>query len=217
MESCTRVRRKSLVHRPSIARSTNKVIVTCSLPMNDDNTDLVIAHTSSGAEQLAKKIPKARVVCAFSTVPSEVLFGVYEGKRNASRPSLVYCGDALQLSLASCTTETLLESLRRRICYGSLDLLAAPQVELQSLRPSVWTRQRLLEPPDPQRGCPMIPTAYTISHNFFLLLNQRPVSILLEIGLEFLCQPSLSPNLCAARLYSSGEGPAPVTFFKLSG
>jgi 8-hydroxy-5-deazaflavin:NADPH oxidoreductase len=61
--------------------------------MNDDNTELVVAHTSSGAEELAKMIPKARVVAAFNTVPSEVLFGVYEAKRKASRPSLVYCGD----------------------------------------------------------------------------------------------------------------------------
>jgi 8-hydroxy-5-deazaflavin:NADPH oxidoreductase len=72
---------------------SGKVIVTCSLPMNDDDTQLVVAHTSSGAEELAKRIPKARVVAAFNTVPSEVLFGVYEAKRKASRPSLVYCGD----------------------------------------------------------------------------------------------------------------------------
>ena len=26
-------------------------------------------------------------------MPSEVLFGVYEAKRKATRPSLVYCGD----------------------------------------------------------------------------------------------------------------------------
>ena len=72
---------------------SGKVIVTCSLPMNADSTGLVIAHTSSGAETLAKKVPKARVVCAFNTVPSEVLFGVFEGRRRAARPSLVYCGD----------------------------------------------------------------------------------------------------------------------------
>jgi hypothetical protein len=72
---------------------SGKVIVTCSLPMNDDNTELVVAHTSSGAEELAKLVPKARVVSAFNTVPSEVLFGVYEANRKASRPSLVYCGD----------------------------------------------------------------------------------------------------------------------------
>src|SRR5881296_3313913 len=72
---------------------SGKVIVTCSLPMNADDTDLVIAHTSSGAEELAKKIRKARVVSAFGTVPSEVLFGVFEARRKATKPSLVYCGD----------------------------------------------------------------------------------------------------------------------------
>ena len=72
---------------------TRKVIITCSLPMNDDDTDLVVAHTSSGAEELAKRLPNAKVVSAFNTVPSEVLFGVYEGRRKTKRPSLVYCGD----------------------------------------------------------------------------------------------------------------------------
>lgn len=72
---------------------SGKVVVTCSLPMNDDDTGLVVAHTSSGAEELARMIPKARVVAAFNTVPSEVLFGVYEARRKARRPSLVYCGD----------------------------------------------------------------------------------------------------------------------------
>ncbi len=72
---------------------SGKVIVTCSLPMDADNTRLIIANISSGAEELAKKIPKARVVSAFNTVPSEVLFGVYEARRKTTRPSLVYCGD----------------------------------------------------------------------------------------------------------------------------
>lgn len=71
---------------------SGKVIVSCSLPMNEDDTALVIAHTASGAEELAKKVSKARVVSAFNTVPSEVLFGVYEAKES-TRPSLVYCGD----------------------------------------------------------------------------------------------------------------------------
>jgi predicted dinucleotide-binding enzyme len=72
---------------------SGKAIVSCSLPMNADDTGLVIAHTSSGAEELARKLPKARVVSAFNTVPSEVLFGVFEARRKAHRPSLVYCGD----------------------------------------------------------------------------------------------------------------------------
>jgi predicted dinucleotide-binding enzyme len=72
---------------------SGKVIVSCSLPMNADDTGLVIAHTSSGAEALAKKVRRSHVVAAFGTVPSEVLFGVFAAKRRASRPSLVYCGD----------------------------------------------------------------------------------------------------------------------------
>jgi hypothetical protein len=72
---------------------SGKVIVTCSLPMDEDSTRLVVAHTSSGAERLAKKVPKAKVVSAFGTVPSEVFFDVYEARRDAKRPSLVYCGD----------------------------------------------------------------------------------------------------------------------------
>ena len=35
---------------------SGKVVVSCSLPMNTQDTDLVVAHTSSGAEKLAKKI-----------------------------------------------------------------------------------------------------------------------------------------------------------------
>src|SRR5436853_433474 len=38
-----------------------KTIVTCSMPMNASDTELVIAHTRSGAEALAKKLPRARV------------------------------------------------------------------------------------------------------------------------------------------------------------
>ena len=72
---------------------SGKVVVSCSLPMNDDDTALVVAHSSSGAEELAKRIPNARLVSAFNTVPSEVLFAVYAAKRKAKRPSLVYCGD----------------------------------------------------------------------------------------------------------------------------
>ena len=72
---------------------SGKVIVSCSLPMNADDTELVVAHTSSGAEALAKKVPRAQVVAAFGTVPSEVLFGVFKARRKTIRPSLVYCGN----------------------------------------------------------------------------------------------------------------------------
>jgi predicted dinucleotide-binding enzyme len=72
---------------------SDKVILTCCLPMNTGNTKLIVGTTTSGAEELAKRVPRAHVVCAFNTVPSEVLFGVFEAKRKNARPSLVYCGD----------------------------------------------------------------------------------------------------------------------------
>ncbi|HEX3112228.1 MAG TPA: NADPH-dependent F420 reductase [Candidatus Eisenbacteria bacterium] len=73
---------------------SGKVVVSCSLPMSEDDSDLVIAHTSSGAEELAKRIPRAQVVLAFNTVPSEVLFDVFDARAKEPRPSLAYCGDS---------------------------------------------------------------------------------------------------------------------------
>ncbi len=70
-----------------------KLVLTCSLPMNESNTALVIGGDFSGAEELARRVPQARVVAAFQTVPSEVLFGVYEARGQDRRPSLVYCGN----------------------------------------------------------------------------------------------------------------------------
>jgi predicted dinucleotide-binding enzyme len=72
---------------------SGKIVVSCSLPMNAEDTKLVVAHTTSGAEELAKRAPGARIVLAFNTVPSEVLFGVFEARGNSTPPSLVYCGD----------------------------------------------------------------------------------------------------------------------------
>ena len=72
---------------------SGKTIVSCSLPMNADDTELVVAHTSSGAEVLARRVPGAHIVSAFGTVPSEVLFKVFEQRRRKDKPTLVYCGD----------------------------------------------------------------------------------------------------------------------------
>jgi 8-hydroxy-5-deazaflavin:NADPH oxidoreductase len=72
---------------------SGKVLITCTMPMSNDDTKLVVGNTSSGAEKLAKKVPKAYVISAFNTVPSEVLFDVFEARHKKTRPSLVYCGD----------------------------------------------------------------------------------------------------------------------------
>ncbi len=72
---------------------SGKVIITCSLPMDVPNSKLVLGLTTSGAEELAKMAPKAKVVSAFNTVPSEVFFGVFGARKKADKPSLVYCAD----------------------------------------------------------------------------------------------------------------------------
>jgi 8-hydroxy-5-deazaflavin:NADPH oxidoreductase len=70
-----------------------KIVISCVLPMNADDTELVIGRTTSGAEQLARKARGARLVAAFQTIPSEVLPGVFRHRSRSRRPSLVYCGD----------------------------------------------------------------------------------------------------------------------------
>jgi predicted dinucleotide-binding enzyme len=72
---------------------SRKTLITCSLPMSADDSHMVIGHTRSGAEALADKVPKANVVSAFSTVPSEVLFAVFENRGKRTLADLVYCGD----------------------------------------------------------------------------------------------------------------------------
>ena len=75
---------------------SGKVIVTCSLPMNADDTGLVVGHSSSGAEELGKKVPQAQVVSAFGRC--RVKSSSASSKRGTSciggiEPSLAYCGD----------------------------------------------------------------------------------------------------------------------------
>ena len=72
---------------------TGKTLLTCSLPMSKDDTHIVIGHTTSGAEAVAAKVPGAHVVSAFSTVPSEALFPVFERRKKETPPDLIYCGD----------------------------------------------------------------------------------------------------------------------------
>jgi predicted dinucleotide-binding enzyme len=70
-----------------------KIVLSCSLPMNEDESELVVGLITSGAEELARKIPRTHIVSAFNTVPSEVLFGVFASKGRGAAPDLIYCGD----------------------------------------------------------------------------------------------------------------------------
>ena len=72
---------------------SGKVVVSCSLPMMPDDSGLAIGHTTSGAEELARKMPQARIVSAFNTLPSEVFFSVFAGDAGEAKPCVAYCSD----------------------------------------------------------------------------------------------------------------------------
>lgn len=73
---------------------SGKLVLSCTLPMSKDDSHMVVGLTTSAAEALAGKRPKANVVSAFSTAPSEVLFNVFAGRKKKTRPDLVFCGDS---------------------------------------------------------------------------------------------------------------------------
>jgi predicted dinucleotide-binding enzyme len=72
---------------------SGKVILSCTVPLDLSNTNLVVGHSDSGAEAIARKLPGCKVVAAFQATPSEVLQDVFQGRNRSPRPSMVYCGD----------------------------------------------------------------------------------------------------------------------------
>lgn len=69
-----------------------KIIVDCTNPLTfSDDVHLAIGHRTSGAEQIAKMAPDAKVVKAFNTAFSHLMEeGPYFGANDAS---MFYCGD----------------------------------------------------------------------------------------------------------------------------
>jgi hypothetical protein len=108
---------------------SGKALMTCSLPMSKDDTHMVIGHTTSGAETLAAKVPNAHVVSAFSTVPSEVLFSVFERRGMKSPPDLIYCGDGKK---AKSTASRLI----RDVGFHPVDM--GPLSTARSIEPFSW-------------------------------------------------------------------------------
>jgi predicted dinucleotide-binding enzyme len=84
---------RTLVRIDDVLKQTGdlsgKVIVTCYLPMDAGNTKLIIGTTTAGAEELAKKVPRAHFSSGFQHRFGEVPFGVFESKGKETRPSLV--------------------------------------------------------------------------------------------------------------------------------
>lgn len=53
----------------------------------------MVAHTDSGAEFVARRLPASHLVAPFQATPSEVLLSVFEARERSPRPSIVFCCD----------------------------------------------------------------------------------------------------------------------------
>jgi 8-hydroxy-5-deazaflavin:NADPH oxidoreductase len=66
---------------------SGKVLITCSLPMNPSDTAMVIAHRSSGAEALAKKMKRARGRLGLRHRPERSLVRCLRGQTTSHAPA----------------------------------------------------------------------------------------------------------------------------------
>jgi predicted dinucleotide-binding enzyme len=60
----------------SIARAgsfTDKILIDCTNPMTADYMSLLVGHTSSGAEEIARLAARARVVKAFNHIYAQII------------------------------------------------------------------------------------------------------------------------------------------------
>jgi predicted dinucleotide-binding enzyme len=73
---------------------SGRIVVSCSLPMRPDDSDLAIGHDTSGAEQLAARLPAAHVIAAFNTIPSELIRPDLQQMPRDERPHVLIMGDA---------------------------------------------------------------------------------------------------------------------------
>ncbi len=82
-----------------------KTVVEISNPLKSDMSGLVVGHTTSAAEEVAKATPGAKVVKAFNTVFAQVLG---DQPTSAARVQVFYAGDD---DAAKQTVRSLIESM----------------------------------------------------------------------------------------------------------
>lgn len=69
-----------------------KVLIDCTNPLKPDLSGLTVGLTTSAAEEIARRVPRSKVVKAFNTVFAEVYHS--ETRLFGSRiPSMLFCGD----------------------------------------------------------------------------------------------------------------------------
>ncbi len=70
----------------------DKIVIDCTNPLKPDLSGLLAGTTTSGAEVIAKLLPRAKVVKAFNTVFAEIYHS--ETRLFGSRiPPMFFCGD----------------------------------------------------------------------------------------------------------------------------
>lgn len=69
-----------------------KTLLSCVNPLSADYRQLVVGTTTSGAEEIARRVPEAHVVEAFLNVFAGILHSDTV-RFGSDRPSVFYCGD----------------------------------------------------------------------------------------------------------------------------
>ena len=85
-------------------RLDGKAVIEISNPLTPDMSGLVVGHTTSAAEEVAKAVPGAKVVKAFNTIFAHVLA---DGQASGARAQVFYAGDD---AAAKNTVRALIES-----------------------------------------------------------------------------------------------------------
>jgi predicted dinucleotide-binding enzyme len=67
-----------------------KILVDCTNPLKPDLSGLAIGHTTSAAEEVARRVPAAKVVKAFNTTGAENMRNPQFG---SGRATMLVCGD----------------------------------------------------------------------------------------------------------------------------
>lgn len=84
-----------------------KILIDCTNPLVSEETKLAVGYTTSGAEEIARWAPGARVVKAFNTVFGRILNSSATGF-GGDRATVFFCGDD---ELANVQVTTLIEEL----------------------------------------------------------------------------------------------------------
>jgi hypothetical protein len=102
-----------------------KIVVDVTNPVSDDRKSLLIGHDTSGAEEIAKKIPEAKVVKAFNTVFAEVY---------SSQDPVIY-GHAISICFAGddATAKEAIKTIIEKLGFDAVD--AGPLKNARYLEP----------------------------------------------------------------------------------